>query len=161
MNTAMLKTNFLIVALLCLFLGTGNAQDRSGFSNVFDTYSQRENTVSFNLNKTMLDAVDIDLEWEEKMRHVSGDIHRLRFLAFDKNDESSKIVKSLDQKIRDLGYPVIPFKPDLDTDDIKQFKLYGVKEGAYYKQVHLLLQDDEGRAFLISVDGKLKVAKEA
>ncbi|MGB0177809.1 MAG: DUF4252 domain-containing protein [Owenweeksia sp.] len=150
-----LCTMFLLVAITTAF-----GQDKAGFVRVFEEYAQRDNTISFTFSKEMLDAVDIDLEWEEKIQNISGDIYQVKFIAFDRLDENDKIISRLDGEIRKLGYPVIPYKPD-HTDDIREFRLYGKKDNDHYRQVHLLVKDGDGRAYLISVDGKLKVIREA
>ncbi len=160
----MMKKSILIPVILAfIILATSHkvfAQDKAGFSEVFEEYAQRDNTISFTFTKELLDAVDIDVEWEEKIRNVSGDIYRMRFIAFDKKDECNKILSHLDQEIKRLGYPAIPYNFNYSSDT-HQFRMYGKKNNNYYRQVHLLIKDDDGRAFLISVDGKLKVIQEA
>ena len=158
----MKKCGFLTLTMAALLIGSTHvyAQNKTGFTEVFEKYAHRKDALSFTFNKTLLDAVDMDFDWKDKVKSVKGDVHQVRFIAFDREDEGDKILKRLDQEIRSLGYPLIPYQPG-EVKNAEQFKLYGKKENQYYRQVHLLVRDDEGGVYLISLDGKLKVVNEA
>lgn len=133
------------------------AQDTDGFEEAFARYAHRRDAVSFTLTKTLLDVVDLDLEWEEQIRHVTGDIYQVRFILFDEDDRHAMIVQNFAQHIRDLGYETIRFEDD-ELKDLQYFKVFGKRSKGYYHQLHVLLRDEDGRAYFFSVDGKLRVS---
>ena len=137
------------------------AQDKEAFLDSYNDYANRKDAFALTINKQMMDAVDLDIDWKEQMKHISGDIHQLRFIVFGEDDNGTKIVQSFASRILKAGYPELRVDLDEDEDEIRYFKVFGKKMNGYYKDVHILMQDDDGRAYFFSINGKLKVKNQA
>ena len=148
--------------LLVMVLGTvlpASAQGRKSFQEIFSKYANRKDAFSLTLNKQLLNSVDVDFDFEDHIKNVSGDIDQIRFIMFGEYDDGEQIVRSFSKDLRKLGFPRIPV--EVDDTDLKLLKIYGKKKNGYYRKVHMLVLDDDYRAFFISIKGKLKVKYEA
>ena len=135
------------------------AQDESKFNEVFGKYSTRDDAFSLSLNKKMLDALDMDFDFEDQIKNINGDILQIKFIVFGEEEEGSKLIQSFSKEVYALGFKRIPF--DFKDTDLQIFKMYGNKEGEYFKNIHLFVLDKNNRAYFISVNGKLKIKNEA
>lgn len=149
---------FTIILTLGMVLPV-SSQSQKSFKEIFSKYANRKDAFSLTLNKEMLNSVDLDIDFEDHMRNVSGDIHQIKFIMFGEHDEGRKIVKSFSKDLRQAGFPRIPM--EVEDSDLKLIKIYGKKKKGFYRVVHILVLDEDHRAFFISIRGKLKVKYEA
>lgn len=146
----------LAALILGLVVSTATfAQDHEGLRDLLDRYSDMEGAFGMTLNQRMLDAVDVDVEWEDQMKHISGDIYQVRFIMFSDEDKAPYHIRELDKAISRLGFKEIPL--ETTEDDIEMIRTYGFKKDGYYRTIQFLLLDDDHTGYLMSVKGKLKV----
>ncbi len=135
------------------------AQDETKFKEVFGKYAARDDAFSLSLNKKMLDAIDMDFDFKDQIKHISGDILQIKFIVFGEEEEGAKLIQSFSKEVYALGFKRIPF--DIEDTELQVFKMYGNKEGDYFKNIHLFVLDKNFRAYFISINGKLKIKNEA
>lgn len=152
--------NKLLTFLILLATSLGSiAQDTEYFNEVFNRFANRKDAFSISLNKNMIDAVDLDFDWKREIKHVSGDIMKLKLIVFDEDDNGMGIVKSFSSQILNAGYPELDV--DIEEDrEIKYLKIFGKKVNGFYRDIHVLVLDDDDRAYFFSVNGKLKIKTE-
>lgn len=151
--------NLLIIVLAFSASFSAQAQDETKFKEVFGKYAARDDAFSLSLNKKMLDAIDMDFDFKDQIKHVSGDIHQIKFIVFGEKEEGSKVIKSFSKEVYSLGFKRIPF--DVEDNDLQIFKMYGNKENGYFTNIHLFILDKNFKAYFISINGKLKIKNEA
>ncbi len=152
-----------LLILLALALGCishAGAQNQEKVDNLYRKYSSGDGVFAMSLNHDMLDAIDLDFDWQDQMKNVSGDIHHLKFIAF--SEESSPLVKikTLSSEISRTGIKTIPLPADADVDDLQDIKIYGERTGGYYENVYMLLVTDDGRnGIFLAINGKMKITQ--
>jgi hypothetical protein len=154
-----------IIAFLAILATSGGAmaQNKTELNEAFGHFANRKDAFSLTLNKKMMDAVDLDFDWKEEVKHVSGDIHQLKFIVFSEEDSGMMIAKKFSSEITKAGYPKINLDledEEIDTD-IKYFKIFGKKINGAYEDVHVLTVDSHNRAYFFSINGKLKIKNAA
>tara|TARA_R110002072_G_scaffold195571_1_gene352913 strand:+ start:233 stop:694 length:462 start_codon:yes stop_codon:yes gene_type:complete len=150
----------LLTVFIALTFSLGSyAQDEAKFKEVFSKYASRDDAFSLTLNKKMLDAIDMDFDFEDQIKHVSGDIHQIRFIVFGEEEEGASLIRSFSKEVYALGFKRIPF--EFEDSDLQVFKMYGNKEGGYFTNIHLFVLDENFRAYFISIKGKLKIKNQA
>ena len=141
------------------FISLATAQDLSP-DDLYDDYSERNGVFAMSLNHDLLDAVDVDFELDEKMKNISGDIYRVKFIAFGEEANASKAIKSMSSELRKTDVREIPLPKDMEDEDLEYIRLFGEKDGDYYKNLYLLILSDDGETGLyLAVNGKLKIKK--
>lgn len=153
----MSKIFSLIFALAC-FTPAFSQNDQSS-QKIFRKYSDYKGAISYSLNKTMLDALDVDLDYKDHMKNISGDIHRLSFIVFDDNSPGSKIINTLVRDIKKEGFINVPI--EIEESDLQVLKIYGIKKNGFYSNVFILVLDDDDQAYFLAVNGKLKIKTKA
>lgn len=135
-----------------------SAQSTEELSSLYQKYGSTKGAFAMSLNKEMMDVVDVDLDWNDQMKHVSGDIYEVKFIVFT-NEESvdnEKAIKEINRSLQKMNLVEIPL--EADDSDIKYLKVYGLKKKGFYRKVHFLMYSDDNAVFF-SVLGKLKVKK--
>lgn len=156
----MKKQLIIFLGLLPGLFGLARAQSPQGVDDLYQRYSSGEGVFAMSLNHDMLDAIDIDFDWQDQMKNVTGDIHRVKFIAFGEESNPMKALQRMGRELGQTGLHQIEPPQDADLDDLKFFKLYGERHGSYYKNVYLLVVADDGRhGLFLAINGKLKITR--
>ena len=110
-----MKTSYQLGIVLALLFTTlaGSAQSRS--YRIYDQYANREGITFLAFSKSMIDAVNMNIDEENKK--VTGDLMEIRVLFSnrEKNKNHGSLAKSISEKLNTLDYRKI--RPDDAKDD--------------------------------------------
>jgi hypothetical protein len=144
-----MKTIFTSILLLI------SAASFAADEGIHEKFKGDTGVFALSLSKTMLDAIDLDLKWNDELKYVNGDLNRIEFLAF-----SEEIQKRQSELLKDLnGKHYEEF--DLEDED-EDLRVFVVRKGKNITQVHFLKtseQKDEG-VCLLSVYGDIQVSNQ-
>jgi len=140
---------------LSLFGFLAQAQDKDKLYALINEYSQRDGSFALSLNKDMLDAVDLDFDLDEHMKHISGDIYEVKLLLFSEDDQSKKLISRLDAGIKESGFKPIDFEPK--DPDLKFFQIYGHHKKKVFDNIQILTLTETNNVIMLAINGKLKV----
>ena len=143
-----------IFAALLFTTMTGSAQSRS--YRIYDQYANREGITFLAFSKSMIDAVNMNSDEENKK--VTGDLMEIRILFSnrEKNKNHGSLAQSSSEKLNNLDYRKI--RPDdLKNDDNVEFWIDGNSKRV--KECHVLLKNSDDHQFgcLVSFYGNFKV----
>ncbi len=142
-----------LVAIIVTTL-TGSAQSKS--YRIFDEFSNREGFTYLSFSKSMIDAVDLKLDDENKK--ITGDLNEIRILVL--NREKSNLGESLPRTIADkfnkLNYRKVEQKDKGDSDDV-EFWIEG--DSKKVRECHAIVTNSKDNQFscLVSFYGNFKV----
>ena len=143
----------LLVALIIATL-TGSAQSRS--YRIFDEYANHEGFTYLAFSKSMIDAVDLKLDDENKK--ITGDLNEIRilFLNREKSNLGASLPKIISEKLNKLNYRKVEPKDAKDSDDV-EFWVEG--DSKKVKECHVIVKDSKDNQFscLVSFYGNFKV----
>lgn len=156
-----MKKIILLTAALSLgIFATTFGQTIPEVDKIYSKYSSGDGVLALTLNKEMLDAVDMDFDWNDQMKHMTGDIYHVKFITFSEGAQSTIKVKELSNALSGLSLKEIPFPEDKTETDLRYAKIYGDKHGEYYHNVIMLILTEDNTGLFVAVNGKLKVEKQ-
>ncbi|HZK96306.1 MAG TPA: DUF4252 domain-containing protein [Prolixibacteraceae bacterium] len=142
-----------LVAIIVTTL-TGSAQSKS--YRIFDEFSNREGFTSLSLSKSMIDAVDLKLDDENKK--ITGDLNEIRilFLNREKSNLGVSLPKTIADKFNKLNYKKVEPNDKGDSDDV-EFWIEG--DSKKVRECHVIVTDSKDNQFscLVSFYGNFKV----
>lgn len=142
-----------LVAIIVTTL-TGSAQSKS--YRIFDEFSNREGFTYLAFSKSMIDAVDLKLDDENKK--ITGDLNEIRILILnrEKNNLGGSLPKIISDKFNKLNYRNVEPKDKDESDDI-EFWIEG--DSKKVKECHVIVKDSKDNQFscLVSFYGNFKV----
>jgi hypothetical protein len=142
-----------MVAIIVTTL-TGSAQSRS--YGIFDEFANREGFTYMAFSKSMIDAVDLKLDEENKK--ITGDLNEIRILVLnrEKSNLGASLPRIISEKFNKLNYKKV--KPeDSKGNDNCEFWIEG--DSKKVKECHVIVKDDKDNQFscLVSFYGNFKV----
>lgn len=153
-----MKKTVLITAALSLCLAfSSTAQTLPEVEQLYSRHSSGEGVFAMNLNKEMLDAVDMDFDWDDQMKHITGDIYQVKFITFSESKLATTKIRELDAEMKKLSLKEIKIPADKTDSDLKFARIFGDKHGEYYKNVVMLILTEENIGFFVALNGNLKV----
>lgn len=143
----------LLVALIIATL-TGLAQSRS--YRIFDEYANHDGFTYLAFSKSMIDAVNLNLDDENKK--ITGDLNEIRILILnrEKSNLGGSLPKIISEKFNKLNYRMVEPK-DADDSDNVEFWVEG--DSKKVKECHVIVTDSKDGQFscLVSFYGNFKV----
>jgi hypothetical protein len=133
---------------------TGSAQSRS--YRIFDEFANRDGFTYMAFSKSMIEAVDLKLDDENKK--ITGDLTEIRILVL--NREKSNLGSSLPEivagKFNKLNYRKVEPKDKGENDHV-EFWIDG--DSKRVKECHVIVTDSKDNQFscLVSFYGNFKV----
>jgi len=76
-------------------------------------YASKEGVTAFSFSKDMIDALDFDMDVNDKMKCIKGDLSSIKFLAFNDDNETNSL--KLLQDLNKSGYENIEWD-GVDSD---------------------------------------------
>lgn len=144
-----------LIAMLLAFL-SGFGQTRS--QQIYDRYAKEAGITSFSFSKSMIDAMNLNMDEEGKK--ITGDFQELRILIYNAEKGSLKhFFGDLSKELGSLHYEQVHPKNEKPTDEA-EFWIEG--KGDRVKECHILLGNkgqgsDRNSSLLISFYGNFKV----
>jgi len=143
----------ILVAMLLSFL-SGFGQTKS--QKIYDRFSKEEGFTCLSFSKSMIDAMNLNLDEEGKK--ITGDFQECRMLIY--NSEKGRLKHfsgDISREFGSLHYEQVHPKGEKTTDDA-QFWIEG--KGDRVSECHIIIGnkgDDHGSSLLISFYGNFKV----
>jgi hypothetical protein len=142
-----------LVGLLAATL-TGTAQSKS--YRIYDEYSGRDGFTFLAFSKSMIDAVNLNIDEENKK--ITGDLMEVRILIsnHEKNMGEETLTGKFSEKFNHLNYRKVEPK-GCDKDDNVEFWVDG--DSKKVKECHVIVKNSEDNQFscLVSFYGNFKV----
>jgi len=143
----------LLVALVISTLA-GSGQSRS--YRIYDEFSNHDGFTYLAFSKSMIDAVDLKLDEENKK--ITGDLNEIRILVLnrEKSNLGGSLPKIISEKFNKLNYKKVQPKDSDDSDNV-EFWVEG--DSKKVKECHVIIRDDKDNQFscLVSFYGNFKV----
>ncbi len=112
-------------------------------ANIYQEYSDKKDVLSMSLNYPLMDILDID---------------QVKFIAFGDESNPGKSLGMIDRKLASSDLVELRVPEDMDEEEYRLLKFYGVKNGSYYSDICMLMLDDDGETgVFIAVNGKIKI----
>ena len=143
----------ILVAMLLSFL-SGFGQSKS--QKIYDRYPKEAGFTSFSFSKTMIDAMNLNMDEEGKK--ITGDFQECKILIY--NSEKGIIQQfpeELSREFKSLHYEQVHPKGEKSNDDA-EFWIEG--KGDRVAECHIILRNhnnDDKSAVLVSFYGNFKV----
>lgn len=151
-----------VLILMGIVLGSFSlAQAQSAeVDEIYSRYSSGEGVFAMSINHKILDAIDLDFDWEDQMKNVTGDIHKAKFIAFGEESHPLKKLQRLSTEIAGTGLELIEVPAEADLEKLEFFQIYGQKKGSYYENIYLLVvTEDAKHGAFVAINGKLKITQ--
>jgi len=133
---------------------TGSAQSRSYC--IFDEFANRDGFTYVAFSKSMIDAVNLNLDDENKK--ITGDLNEIRILVLnrEKSNLGASLSKIVAEKFNKLNYRKVEPKDKGESDDV-EFWIDGNSKKV--KECHAIVTDSKDNQFscLVSFYGDFKV----
>ncbi len=150
-----MKKAVVLVAVFVITVFNVNAQSKS--DKMYEAFSEEEGVASFSFSKSMIDAVNIDLGEKEDRKNVSGDLHQVRFMAYnpDKGDLSGPAFCKKAIDLLPSKYKKYEEKDEKDTDT--EIRLLGKRK--HFSECHLFItnKQENQMSFVVSFYGNFTV----
>ena len=147
---------FLLLGMsLNLAAGGGSKSDA-----IYQQFDGQEGVTALRFSKSMIDAVDLDLEWKEQMKFVQGDLSQIRLLVLSDDRKTDGSIKKIIRSFKKAGYEEVVMENedkdgDVDEDDV----LMMVKrKGNKVSEVHFISFGTDNIQGVFSIYGDLKVS---
>ena len=142
-----------LVAIIVSTL-TGYTQSKS--YRIFDEFANHDGFTYMTFSKSMIDAVNLNLDDENKK--VTGDLNEIRILVLnrEKNKLGGSLPKIISDKFNKLNYRKVEPK-DEDGSDNVEFWIEG--DSKRVKECHVIVKDSKDNQFncMVSFYGNFKV----
>lgn len=132
-------------------------------SDIYHDYEDAEDVLAMSLNYDLIDILDLDLDLNDQMRHISGDVYQVKFIVFGDESKSKSSLAAIDRKLSASAMEEIPIPENVEDDkDYQMLKFYGVKKGSSYSDICMLVLSDDGKSgVFVAVNGNIKVGSES
>jgi hypothetical protein len=143
----------ILIAMLLSFL-SGFGQTKS--QKIFDHYAKEAGFTYFSFSKSMIDAMNLNLDEEGK--RITGDFQECRILIYNSEKGTEKdLSKALSDELNSLRYEQVHPKGEKPSDDA-EFWIEG--KGDKVSECHILIGnkgDDHNSTLMVSFFGNFKV----
>ncbi len=143
----------LLVLLICIGFDA-NAQSRS--YKIHDQFAHRDGFTSLGFSKSMLDAVNMNIDEENKK--VTGDLMEIRILFAnrEKTRDIGSLANIISGKFSNMDYKKVEPKDAKDDDNV-EFWIEG--NSRTVKECHVIVKNSDDKQFscLVSFYGNFKV----
>ena len=143
----------ILVAMLLSFL-SGFGQSKS--QKIYDHYSKEAGFTYFSFSKSMIDAMNLNLDEEGKK--ITGDFQECRVLIYNEEKGNLKhFPEEISKELRSFHYEQVHPKAEKSTDEA-EFWIEG--KGNRVSECHIILGnkgDNNNSSLLVSFYGNFKV----
>lgn len=147
----------LIFTMLTASTLLATAQKSNAADAIYADLENEENVLTLSLNKQMLQGIDTDVEWNEQIKYLQGDIHKVKVMLIGDEAKGKAIVDRIYKRLRKLGYKQIDLNSDNQTEDESNVWVFSNKKGNTFTEAHFLIKDEDGSGVFMSVYGDFTV----
>ena len=134
------------------------AQKSNAAQAIYDKLEDEENVLTLSFNKKMLESIDTDIEWGDQIKYLKGDLHKVKLMLIDEDNENAKkIVVYVEKQLGKLGYKLADLPEDADDGD--ELMVFTNRNKNKFSEAHFLIKDDDGSGILMSVYGDFTVTE--
>ncbi|UTW62139.1 DUF4252 domain-containing protein [bacterium SCSIO 12741] len=147
---------FLLLAL-SLNLAAGG---KSKSDAIYDQYNGQDGVLAMSFSKTMLDAVDLDVEWKEQMKYVQGDLSQIRMMLLSDNRVEDGSIKKIIRSFKKSGYEEVWIEnegEDENGEPEDDLLLMVKRDGNNVSEVHFISFGSDSIQGVFSIYGDLQV----
>ncbi len=120
--------------------------------DIHTQYASKEGVTAFSFSKDMIDALDFDMDVNDKMKCIKGDLSSIKFLAFNDDNETNSL--ELLKDLKKSGYENIEWDGvDGDIDVL----LYVDRNGKRFSEIHFVTLSNGKPKAMISFYGDITV----
>ena len=149
-----MKTH-ITAAIFTLFTFSGMAQNDDLIEYIYRRYEGEKFSVALNLDASIFQDFDIDIDTEELQQRISGTVRRLRFIGFE---DYRPGLRNETQIIKDLlkqGYEIVEMPKEWDEED-SQMLILKLKGKTYSPHLIVIINDrNERDAMVIILSGSI------
>ena len=153
--TTLYRFGFMVVLLFAIL----NASAQSKSYQIYDQFSHRDGFTSLAFSKAMIDAVNLNIDEENKK--ITGDLMEIRILI--SNREKTNIAGSLSDiisgKFSKMDYRKIDFENAKNSKDNENVEFWVEGDSKRIKECHVIVTNSDDKQFscLVSFYGNFKV----
>ena len=136
----MMKTA-IIFLLFILFSFLGKAQN-FGTQTIYNELETEEDILVFSLKKDLVDFIDLDLDYQEQINRVTGDIHFMKTLVATSKESADKLHGKIKTEMDQLSYEFTSLEKEIDQPN-QQIYMYTKRNGPEITEVHFLIVNTE------------------
>ena len=142
--------------LVALIISTLSGSGQSKSYQIFDEFANKDGFTYLAFSKSMIDAVDLKLDDENKK--VTGDLKEIRILIIDNEKANYKgsLAKTIAEKFDSFNYRKVEPNDSKDSKDV-EFWIEGNSNKV--KECHVIVKQKSDSSFscLVSFYGNFKV----
>lgn len=156
----MKMTKHLLSLALVLVTALG-AAGQTGPEDIYQRYSEDDGVMAISIPRFLLENIDLDVDLEDQVRELDGEIEKIRLLIFSEDSEPEKHIRRIDSDLRKQKLEEIDPTHKPDPDDLSYLRIYGQRQGDHYKNIYLLLISDDGEiALFAALSGRIKISED-
>ncbi|HKI90583.1 MAG TPA: DUF4252 domain-containing protein [Draconibacterium sp.] len=150
----MKTVKFIVLAVILVLSQLVNAQ--SGSDKMYDAFSNKDGVTNFTFTKNMTDAFNIDLGDDDDEKNVTGDLHQIRFMAYNPKKGELSGSEFTKRAVKLLPSKYKMYVDDEDDSDAEIWLLGGKKK---FTECHVFLtnQEENQMRFVVSFYGDFTV----
>ncbi|MGB0391716.1 MAG: DUF4252 domain-containing protein [Salibacteraceae bacterium] len=141
-----MKTIISILALTSISL-LGFSGGKS--EKIHEEFASKQGVVSMTFSKEMLEAFDLDFDWQKALMNFSGDFAKIKILFLS---GQNAYTADIQKRLKKYGYKQV----DLEGNNEADLQIYTDKKRKEFNEIHLM-STGEGSGMLISVFGKFVI----
>lgn len=146
------KLGILVALIISTLAGSGQSKSYQ----IFDEFAHRDGFTYFAFSKSMIDAVNLIIDEENKK--ITGDLNEVRILILnrEKSNISGSLPKILSEKFNKLNYRMVEPK---NSEEAKDLEFWIAEDSKKVKECHVIVKDNKTSQFscLVSFYGNFKV----
>ena len=89
--------SFLTALSITLFAGNGSEK-------IHSEYGAKEGVASLSFNKQMMDAIDLNFNWQEAIKNLKGDFESFKILVINDSRDDEISSSNIRTQLNKLGY---------------------------------------------------------
>lgn len=121
--------------------------------DIHTQYASKNGVTAFSFSKDMIDAIDFDMDINDRMNSVKGDLTSIKFLTF--NDYSQSNWEGLLKDLKKSGYGKIDWEGNKDSNN--DILPYVDRNGKRFNEIHFITFSNEKPKTMISFYGDITV----
>ncbi len=137
-----------------------NAQKSNAAQTIYNHLEGEDGVMTLSFNKKMLESIDTDIEWNDQIKYLKGDLHKVKLMLIEDGKKAEDMVDYIYTQLGKLGYKHTEIKDDEGEDDDEQLWVFTDKKGRKFTEAHFLIKDEDGSGIFMSVYGDFTLTDE-
>ncbi len=150
----MKSIRILLIAAILVFSQCSNGQSKS--DKMYNAFTDMDGVTNISFSKNMVDAVNINVGDKGDEQKVTGDLYRVRFMAYNPEKGDMSGSQFITKAVRMLPWQYMKFE-DNDSDSNTEIWLLGRKRK--FRECHVFISNksENQRQFVVSFYGDFTV----